>query len=224
MSAQSSSTAARRLPNGMVPNMILDAAEVLFSESGFDAVSFREIARAAGVSLSAINYHFGSKEGLLREVFARRAADLVERRAEQLSALPRQENGALPLVGIIDAFVRPALEVARGDRNDLFNRMLARLAVGSGEGMREIISRAFDESDHTFIEEFARALPALSRAELHWRFHFLVGGMIYTMSDAGQLEGLSGGLCSARDNETTLRELTTSYVALFNTPDTESSG
>lgn len=215
MSVQTSSSAARRLPNGLVPTMILDAAEVLFSESGFDAVSFRDIARAAGVSLSAINYHFGNKEGLLREVFACRASDMVEKRGELLAALPRRADGTLPLDGIIDAFVRPALEVARGDRNDLFNRMLARLAVGSSEGMREIISRAFDDNDHAFIDELALALPGLTRAELHWRFHFLVGGMIYTMSDAGQLRGLSGGLCSAEDNETALRELIKSYAALF---------
>ena len=51
---------------------ILDAAESLFTESGFDATTLRQITGAAEVNLAAVNYHFGSKEELIREVFRRR--------------------------------------------------------------------------------------------------------------------------------------------------------
>mgnify|MGYP000184469773 CR=1 FL=1 len=45
---------------------ILDAAEVLFMEHGFDGTSMRMITSQAGVNLAAVNYHFGTKELLMQ--------------------------------------------------------------------------------------------------------------------------------------------------------------
>ena len=206
---------AKRLPHGQAKPRILDAAEVLFANAGLDGVSFRDLAKAAGVSLSAIHYHFGSKRAVLADVFARRARRLVERRLALLRGLHRNRQGQYRLQDVLDAFLRPAFEVTQGDRNDLFNRLLARLAVESGEVMRKIISEAFDENDLLFIDEIAKTVPHLKREDVHWRFHFFVGAMIYTMSDAGQLMGLSGGRCDAHDTEMALKNMVSAFTALF---------
>ena len=55
---------------------ILDAAEALFVEHGLEATSMRMITALAGVNLAAVNYHFGSKENLIQEVFRRRLGEL----------------------------------------------------------------------------------------------------------------------------------------------------
>ncbi len=73
---------------------ILDAAEALFMEHGFDGTSMRLITAQAGVNLAAINYHFGSKELLFQEVFRRRLTDLNRRRIEALDALAAEAGGA----------------------------------------------------------------------------------------------------------------------------------
>ena len=70
---------------------ILDAAEALFVDHGLEATSMRMITATAGVNLAAVNYHFGSKENLIQEVFRRRLGELNQRR---LAALDRVE-GAL---------------------------------------------------------------------------------------------------------------------------------
>src|SRR5690348_9180163 len=57
---------------------ILDAAEHLFAQNGVDGTSLRSIMAAAGVSISQINYHFGTKEVLLRAIFERRAVPHVQ--------------------------------------------------------------------------------------------------------------------------------------------------
>lgn len=215
---------AKRLPHGLAKERILDAAERLFSESGVEGVSFRDLAGAADVSLSAIHYHFGSKHVVLEEIFARRARGLVQRREELLGALKRDREGRYGLDGILDAFLRPAFEVTRGDRNDLFNRLLARIAVEPSEKTREVISGSFDENDMLFIDELAIALPHLSKADLHWRFHFLVGAMIYTMSDAGQLVGLSAGRCNASDTQEALKNMVRTFSVLFEAPAAATTG
>ncbi|HQG39237.1 MAG TPA: helix-turn-helix domain-containing protein, partial [Chitinophagales bacterium] len=51
---------------------ILDAAERLFAEQGFEAVSVREISKAADINIAMVSYYFGSKEKLYEEVIQRK--------------------------------------------------------------------------------------------------------------------------------------------------------
>lgn len=205
----------KRLAHGEAKPRILDAAEELFAMAGLEGVSFRDLAGAAGVSLSAIHYHYGSKHAVLAEIFERRARLLTDRRLDLLDAAMRNAGGRPALESILDAFLRPAFEVTRGDRNDMFNRLRARLALEQTAVTRDIMKRAFDENDLRFVAALQATLPDLDVEDIHWRFHFLVGAMIYTMSDSGQLEGLSGGICAARDTDIALRRMVQSFGEVF---------
>src|SRR3954467_8212959 len=66
---------------------ILDAAEALFMEQGFEATSLRAITAAADVNLAAVNYHFGSKEELFQAVLTRRLDPMNQERVNLLAAL-----------------------------------------------------------------------------------------------------------------------------------------
>ena len=57
---------------------ILDAAERLFVEHGFEGTSMRMITGAANANLAAVNYHFGSKDALIQAVFRRGYQLLVD--------------------------------------------------------------------------------------------------------------------------------------------------
>jgi len=204
-----------RLPHGSAKERILDTAENLFADSGLEGVSFRDLASAAGVSLSATHYYFGSKEAVLAEVFARHAKMMTDRRTALLDRATA--SGRTPsLEEVLDAFLRPAFELTLGDRNDVLNRLLARLAVERDEVTRNIRSAAFDENDRTFIAALQLTLPELNAEVVHWRFHFLVGSMIYTMSGAGQLEGLSQDQYTTADTDKALALMISSFAALFN--------
>jgi len=54
---------------------ILDAAEKLFSELGYEGASTRQIAKEAGANMAMINYYFGSKEGVFMEIMGQRVSD-----------------------------------------------------------------------------------------------------------------------------------------------------
>lgn len=54
---------------------ILEAAEQLFIELGYEGTSTRQIAKASGANMSMINYYFGSKEGVFMEIMNRRILD-----------------------------------------------------------------------------------------------------------------------------------------------------
>jgi AcrR family transcriptional regulator len=208
----------KRLNPGEARERIVEAAEKLFAAEGYDAVSFRDLTEAAGVSLSAIHYHFGSKQAVLSEIFVRRASLLTQRRLDLLESARRYHGAPLSLESLLDAFLRPAFEVTHGDRNELFNRLRARVAVERSAVTREIVSSAFDENDAIFVAELSATLPELSLEDIYWRFHFLVGAMIYTMADSGQLEGLSDGRCSPQQTDVALANLVATFAALFRAP------
>jgi AcrR family transcriptional regulator len=72
---------------------ILRAAEELFMDRGFASTSLRMITARAKVNLAAVNYHFGSKEALIREVFERQLAPLNRARIVYLDQLEAEARG-----------------------------------------------------------------------------------------------------------------------------------
>jgi len=69
---------------GDTKSRILDAAETLFIECGYEAMSLRQITSRAEVNLAAVNYHFGSKESLIHSMLSRRLDRLNQERVKLL--------------------------------------------------------------------------------------------------------------------------------------------
>src|SRR5713101_3961244 len=85
---------------------ILDTAEKLFGENGFEATSLRDITAEAQVNLAAVNYHFQTKESLIAAAIQRRVEPINRRRLEMLDAA-----GPDPTVEqIVEAFLGPIIE------------------------------------------------------------------------------------------------------------------
>src|SRR5882724_7419233 len=93
---------------------ILDVAEELFSEQGFDRVSIRDITKNARVNLAAINYHFGSKEDLIAAIFERRIVPVNRARLAALDAAQRSAKRKTKLEDILEAFIRPTVQFSFG--------------------------------------------------------------------------------------------------------------
>ena len=175
---------------------LMDASEQLFAEHGWNSVSIRTIVAAAGVNLAALHYHFGSKEQLLSEIFAARAKPIAEERMRLLAEIECR-SGVPSLERILEAFLRPALTIGSDQRfgGRAFVKLRARLATEPEQVSRKILANAFDESSGEFLAALGRALPEIPRADLEWRFHFMLGAMFYTMADAGRIQSLTDGRC-----------------------------
>ncbi len=188
---------------------ILEAAERCFAESGFDGVSLRTITEVAGVDLALVNYHFGNKENLLREVVGRRAKIVHEDRVRALE-MARQEAGAYSpsIEAIITAFLEPLLRRLRnGDPGwRCYANLISQLDV-----LPQFTSLTSDVLDPTalhFINALRLALPKASMQSIYWGYMFLIGSMVQVISATGRIERLSGGLCRSDDIEDALRKLT----------------
>jgi AcrR family transcriptional regulator len=157
---------------------LLDAAERLFGERGYDATSLRHIIADAGVNLAAVHYHFGSKEELLDGVVLRKAGPVNQTRLALLDRLEAEAEHHPPAVEkVLDAFLGPMAESA--ERNPQFVRLMGRL---HSEGlMPGILRKHFQPVLGRFRAALRRGLPGLPEQELLWRIHFMIGAMAHTM-------------------------------------------
>jgi AcrR family transcriptional regulator len=170
---------------------ILDAAEGLFMEHGFEATSLRAITAAATVNLAAVNYHFGSKEELFEAVLTRRLDPMNQRRVALLDRFER-ESPSVPLSceRIIVALFAPALELARDPRlgGKNFLRLLGRAYADPAPFIRRFLSEQYAQMIARFKVAFGRALPHLPKKELSWRLHFIMGALSYTLAGTDALK------------------------------------
>ncbi|MGZ5032898.1 MAG: TetR/AcrR family transcriptional regulator [Usitatibacter sp.] len=201
---------------------ILDAAELLFMEHGFEATSLRSLTSAAGVNLAAVNYHFGSKEELFQAVLTRRLDPMNQERIELLARVERDASGrALSCEKILFAMLIPALRLARdeqrGGKN--FLRLLGRAYADPAPFIRHFLSDQYAEMIGRYKEAFLRALPHLSRQELTWRLHFVMGALSYTLAGTDALKLCAQVAASDKDNdELLLQRLAPFLVAGLKAP------
>jgi AcrR family transcriptional regulator len=159
---------------------LLTAAERLFSLNGVEGTSVRQIIKEAGVNLGAINYHFGTKERLALEVFARRMEPVNRERIRRLDALEAKAEGRkLELEQIIGALVRPAVESeAQGAPGcDDFMRLFSRCFQEPNPELKKFVEKQFAEVVRRFDSAILAAVPGLRQEELFWRMSFLFGAL-----------------------------------------------
>ncbi len=164
---------------------LLDAAESVFAAKGYRGSSLRAITDKAKVNLAAVNYHFGSKMGLLEAVCERRLEPLNKKRKAGIEAVVKKaakKKRRIKVRDIIYAFLEPTFKLR-----------------GSGPGARDfimLIGRSFNDPDDTarrvFLrfmkpmakllhETLSKALPKLPPEILFWRMQFSMGAFSHTM-------------------------------------------
>ena len=170
---------------------ILDAAETLFAQYGFGGTSLRQVTSQADVNIAAVNYHFGSKENLVNEVFRRRMDEMSAQRLAQLARATEEQPGDLE--AILAAFVEPALAMAQ-DRHGggAFIRVIARAYAEKNDGLRRFLSEQYGHVLRDFAKAIAACMPGLSKEELYWRLDFLAGALTYAMADFGMIKRPAG--------------------------------
>jgi AcrR family transcriptional regulator len=211
----------RKWSDADTKTLILDAAEVAFADLGFDAASLRHIIALAGVNLAAVHYHFGSKEALLAAVFQRRIAPMSAERFARLDRIEQASgNGPLPLEGILEALIEPALQLARApDKGgSAVVRLFGRTIAEPNEMLQKLLSQEFGETLRRFSSAFARALPDLPQPVLMWRIQFVIGAMGHVMCDPSNLKESSAGLCDPTDIERAVDEMVAFLAAGLRAP------
>jgi len=197
---------------------IVEAAEQIFAEKGFRAMTLRAVTESAQVNLAAVNYHFGSKANLMRAVIERRVNPINKARIERLDAcIAEHSPKPVPLEQIFEALFRPFFDHAMSKKGPdrAFIQMVGRAMTEPADFMRNMHKEFFAELSKRFLQELKRSCPQLAEQDLHRRFFLSVNTMLGTMTEQARLENISGGKLSGSDLDKVCDELTAFVVAGF---------
>jgi AcrR family transcriptional regulator len=197
---------------------IVEAAEKIFADRGFQATTLRDVTKAARVNLAAVNYHFGSKTNLMRAVIQRRIEPINRERFQQLDALIAEHSPhPVPLEHIFEALFRPLFEhatTAKGNDQTLM-QMIGRALTEPADFIRSMHKEFFAELSQRFLTELKRTCPYLSEQELQLRYYLSNSTMLGTIVEQVRLENISGGKLSGKNLDKLCDDLTAFVVAGF---------
>lgn len=188
-------------PSPEIYDRVLDYAEELFAQHGYDGTTLRQITSAAKVNLAAVNYYHGDKESLYKEVLRRRLRPINEGRLAQLAAAEEAAgSAAVDTERLIEIMARPLFELCADERNGhhaarLIGRCLAEplpfMEIFLAEELQPLLAR--------FAQALRRHAPALSPEEFLWRFSFVVGALQHTLATLHRMKFFTRGIC--RDDD-----------------------
>jgi AcrR family transcriptional regulator len=185
-----------KLSESLPKQRLLAAAEQLFAEKGFESVAVRDVTQLAKANVAAVNYHFGSRDGLVALVIARHLAPLNQERLEWLDVLERKAPGkVVPIEEIIHALIRPLVGmVGKTELSEaLFCKLVGRILALPEEALSVVTMGQMKVLNNRFIRAIGKVLPTVSQDDLQWRMHFLVGSLVHLLTHQDLLRSLSNG-------------------------------
>jgi AcrR family transcriptional regulator len=143
-------------------NAILLAANHHFAHHGFRGASLRDIARDAGVSLTLLNHHFGSKFQLLSAVIDAHRP-MLDRRIAALLAASARGRGQVSVAELVEIWIRIGFETAAEPDGEHFLRLMARVIDDPSEEAAEVVRDKLDDAALVFIDALQLCFPNASR-------------------------------------------------------------
>lgn len=170
---------------------ILLAAEKLFAQHGYRAVSIRQIAEEAGVPLALVSYYHGQKHELFQAIFDHWRPTIDERLSLLAQALQGAPGPAM-LRRVVEALVLPVLRLRASVEGEYYAQLVARELFYRTPEAATVLQEHFDPMAHAFIDGLHQACPASTRAQAAWAYQFAIGALLHHISDE-RVERLSKG-------------------------------
>ncbi|EGQ7787386.1 TetR/AcrR family transcriptional regulator [Vibrio cholerae] len=166
---------------------ILDVAEGLFAEYGFNDTSLRTITSKAGVNLASVNYHFGDKKTLVRAVLNRYLEAFMPEMKQSLERLNERDD--YDMTEVFEALRAPlrSLSELRPNGTSRFMLLIGRGYTDVQGHLRWFITNRYNDVLTLFTDSVLKANPNLTRETLFWRLHFTLGTCVFTMASSQAL-------------------------------------
>lgn len=161
---------------------LLRAATFVFADRGFDAATLREVTRAAGANIAAVNYHFRSKDELLRLTLEQCLGPLNAARLEAMKSCEQAQQPTLRMV--LHAIVAPLVELSldeRGGRAAI--RLMLQTKALPRDLTNEIFAEQFDELHRLSRHMLQRVAPHLSESQIALRYEYIRGAILHVLAD-----------------------------------------
>ena len=177
-----------------VQERLLDAAEKLFAEHGFDGVPVRDITSLANCNVAAINYHFGGKDKLYLEIMKSRMETLRQVRINSINEVMKKPGTTLEnlLRAFSWAFLNPLIdEESGGQLMKLMLREMLDPHLPPTIFFEEVIQPVMG----VLVEALMKVCPGVERSRILLCIHSLIAQLLHTVHVKGMLAKLESGEC-----------------------------
>ncbi|MDY6922874.1 MAG: TetR/AcrR family transcriptional regulator [Pseudomonadota bacterium] len=195
--------------------LILDAAEYLFSRNGFHGVTLRDVALRVGIHTTLLHYYFKDKTNLFEAVFARRAGTTSGRRMVALEEYEREAGDNPTVEGALHAFLDTDLDLYYEGGESWMNYAAFCARVSNTPEGAQLMDTYFDPVVLKLVDILKRALPDHSAEDIFWGYHFVTGALMNTLARTGRIDTVSGGLCHSDDFPAVRRRMARFMAAGF---------
>jgi len=171
---------------------IMEAAEGLFAAQGIRGTSLKEITELAEVNIAAVNYHFRSKDALVRAVYERCFLPLNEQRLRLLDEVEAAAGGGAPAIEeVLRALFEPMVRAWQTNRN--FILLVGRLQSEPDPSLNVFVQGLYGGLIERFLRAARRAAPEVAEADLFFWIYFLFGGVVYTLINSQDMARMHPG-------------------------------
>ena len=170
---------------------ILLAAEKLFAQHGYHAVTIRQIADEAAVPLALVGYYYGPKHELFHAIFEH-WSHTIEERLAGLRAVQNDPDDPQTLPRIVEAFTGPVLALRASAEGEYYALLVARELYHATEEADRVLRGYFDPLAEAYIDALHLALPHATRGQAAWGYQFALGTLLHHLND-NRIERLSRG-------------------------------
>ncbi|MBN2020462.1 MAG: TetR/AcrR family transcriptional regulator [Sedimentisphaerales bacterium] len=192
---------------------LLNAAEELFAQKGFDGTTIRDITTKAKRNTAAINYFFGDKQVLYEELFRRRLREMRETRLKSIKAVMSDKNKPdieKLLKSYAVAFLEPFTDSAR---NKIFMQLFARELVEQQLPKTMFIEEMAAPVMSALEEALSVVCPTLQKQDCQMCIHSLIGQLIHIVHINAMFEGIQANFRTNFDLEEAINHIVNFSVA-----------
>lgn len=211
------------LESGSTRERIKRAARLLFATRGVDAVAVRDIIAAAGQkNASALNYYFGSKEGLIEALVGDALAIAHGRWAEALAAA-EAAGGPRTIREVLEILVLRGLPPNAPEGDEASARFLAMLLQTRPDLVRDAVARRGLSAYDRALQHIKRLMPPMPGRAQDQRLLFYFWASTSVLAVLESAATTSGGYAKPWDAPDPLRNFIDAMVGMLEAPSTEAA-
>ena len=187
---------------------LLECAEKLFLAHGFDGVSIRQITKATGANVAAVNYHFNGKTNLYREVLVRRLDEIANTKLAILNKLNEQQPAA-SLEQVLSTYVRSYFDSLLTSPDD--DRLLQTIyrEMGPDAIASDLVAaRLVLPIHHAFQRTICKACPDLDESHVSYCVSNITGQVLHFIRAREVLKSIRNPSQKQTFIEDTVRHIT----------------
>lgn len=199
------------IPTSKAKLKLLDSVELLVSQKGFDAVSVRDVTQLAKANVASVNYHFGSRDGMMALMISRRMSPIHEEQLKGLNLLEKKRgNKSLPLEELLNALLGPLFmkeHPKSGSKPEVMRQCVARILALSVDALPQPLQESGSLVWSNYLKALGKCLKELGREELVWRLHMVTGTAMQTLVGTDPIEAWVGKMPGDQELESRFSRL-----------------